>query len=170
MSSPEASQVTVPAKRSTDPDTARLITVSAVTLVDDRGRWLLVRKHGTSRFMHPGGKPEVGESPRQTATREVAEELGLRLDPEELEDLGEFTTATANEPGFVLRAAMFRAPLPAAPCALAEIAELRWVDPAEVAELDPDHCDPWAPLVVELARTMAARQAARVPAAAEAKE
>lgn len=160
MSFPEVSQVTAAAGGATGPASVRQITVSAVTLVDDQGRWLTVRKRGTSRFMHPGGKPEPGESPRQTATREVAEELGLQLDPEALEDLGKFTTATANEPGFVLHAHVFRAPLPAEPRPLAEIAELRRLDPAEVAGLDEEDCAPWAPLVVELARTLAAQHSA----------
>ena len=55
----------------------RLIHVSAAVITDDAGRLLLVRKTGTTAFMQPGGKPELGESASQTLSRELAEELGI---------------------------------------------------------------------------------------------
>ena len=42
--------------------TAPQIFVSAAVITDAAGRVLVVRKHGTSVFMQPGGKPEAGES------------------------------------------------------------------------------------------------------------
>ncbi|HEX9086427.1 MAG TPA: NUDIX domain-containing protein, partial [Arthrobacter sp.] len=39
-----------------------LIIVSAVCVFDEAGRLLTVRKRGTDKFMHPGGKPEAGET------------------------------------------------------------------------------------------------------------
>src|SRR5690606_8583644 len=47
------------------------IHVSAAIIVDGEGRVLVVRKHGTTRFMQPGGKPEPGEIPAQTLAREL---------------------------------------------------------------------------------------------------
>ena len=38
------------------------IVVSAVCVFDRSGRLLTVRKRGTDKFMHPGGKPEAGET------------------------------------------------------------------------------------------------------------
>ena len=38
------------------------IIVSAVCVFDAAGRLLTVRKRGTDKFMHPGGKPEPGET------------------------------------------------------------------------------------------------------------
>ncbi|WP_333618910.1 NUDIX hydrolase [Dietzia sp.] len=111
---------------------AREITVSAVILYDERGRWLTVRKRGTAAFMHPGGKPEPGEDPLETAVREVAEELGLNLEPELVEHLGAVDTAAANEPGFALHAEVYRASCPGEPRAAAEIEETRWIDPHEL--------------------------------------
>jgi 8-oxo-dGTP diphosphatase len=43
---------------------------------------------GTGRVVGPGGKREPGETAVQTAVREVSEEVGLRLDPGDLEARG----------------------------------------------------------------------------------
>lgn len=112
-----------------DTGTDKTISVSAVILRDSAGRWLTVRKRGTSSFMHPGGKPEPGEDPRRAALREVAEELRLSLDPDTLDYLGAVDTDAANEPGHSLHAEVFLAPCPEEPGPAAEIEEVRWLDP-----------------------------------------
>ncbi|HWS52059.1 MAG TPA: NUDIX domain-containing protein [Microbacterium sp.] len=120
------------------------IHVSAAVIVDDDGRVLVVRKHGTTRFMQPGGKPESGESAAQTLVRELEEELGVRLDERDLTPLGTFVSAAANEPGHRVVAAAFAATIdPTSVRAQAELAELRWISPADVRTL------PLAPLSLE---------------------
>jgi 8-oxo-dGTP pyrophosphatase MutT (NUDIX family) len=120
------------------------IHVSAAVIVDAEGRVLVVRKEGTTRFMQPGGKPEPGESAVQTLIRELHEELGLTLDESELQPLGTFISAAANEPGHRVVAAAFAASVdPAAVTVQAELAELRWITPADVSRL------PLAPLSIE---------------------
>lgn len=115
----------------------RRIHVSAAVIRDAEGRLLLVRKAGTSAFMQPGGKPEDGEDAAATLVREVEEELGLRLEPEELEHLGSFAAAAANEPGFEVVAEVFGADIQGrTPVASAEIAEVRWVGPGEIDQLE----------------------------------
>jgi len=115
----------------------RRIHVSAAVIRDADGRLLLVRKSGTTAFMQPGGKPEQGEDAATTLVREVREELGLRLDAGDLEPLGSFAAAAANEPGFEVVAEVFAADIHGqTPVASAEIAELRWVGPDEVDELE----------------------------------
>lgn len=117
--------------------TARRIHVSAAVIVDDDGRLLLVRKTGTTAFMQPGGKPEPGEMASETLSRELAEELGIRVAPDELRPLGAFTAAAANEPGFLVVADVFEVEIGAqTPVAAAEIAELRWVSRADAAGLE----------------------------------
>lgn len=122
-------------------DVGDAIVVSAVVLADADGHVLTVRKRGTTSFMHPGGKPEAGESPAQCALREVEEELGLVLDPDRLELVAVHRTAAANEAGRPLIASVFSHPHlsgesrpQVAPAA--EIEEVRWLDPA--APLGPD--------------------------------
>lgn len=107
-----------------------MITVSAVVLRDDAGAVLTVRKRGTDHFMFPGGKPEPGESPAQTAVRECAEELGATLDPTALRPLGVFRAAAANEDGFEVEASVFEHPTVPAVAPAAEIDEVRWLDTA----------------------------------------
>lgn len=116
-------------------ETGDAIVVSAVVLTDADGAVLTVRKRGTTSFMHPGGKPEPGETPADCALREVEEELGLVLAPELLELVAVHRTAAANETGRPLVATVFRHPHLAGTSRpevtpAAEIEEVRWFDPA----------------------------------------
>ncbi len=110
------------------------IRVSAVVLRRPDGRTLSVRKGGTRMYMFPGGKPEPGETAREAAVREVAEETGIRLRPDELTCLGVHEAAAANEAGFRVVGHVFALARPLAeheaPVKAAEIADLTWLDPA----------------------------------------
>lgn len=120
------------------------IHVSAAVITDAAGRVLVVRKHGTTRFMQPGGKPEAGETAAETLLRELQEELGLMLAEDDLLPLGRFVSAAANEPGHRVIADAFSATIdPATVRVQAELEELRWITPDDVAGL------PMAPLSLE---------------------
>jgi 8-oxo-dGTP pyrophosphatase MutT (NUDIX family) len=121
--------------------------VSAVCVFDDAGRLLTVRKRGTGIFMHPGGKPEPGETAVQAAARELAEEVGIVVDPRELELMGVWIADAANEAATDIEATVFRAPGTWTAHPSAEIAEVRWLDlagelPADLAPLLTDHILP----------------------------
>lgn len=116
----------------------REIRVSAVVVLDDAGRTLVVRKRGTDRFMQPGGKPEAGETPVQTAARELAEEIGVHAALDRFVPLGTFTAAAANEPGFTVVADSFSLVVDAdTVAAAAEIAEARWITTLDEVLLAP---------------------------------
>ena len=118
---------------------ADLIIVSAVCVFSQNGRLLTVRKRGTDRFMHPGGKPEPGESAAQAASRELREEVGIEVAAGELDLMGVWTARAANEAGTDIEATVFRAPGTHDPSEVhpaAEIAELRWIDPGADADDD----------------------------------
>ncbi len=120
-----------------DATTPRRIHVSAAVITDADGRLLLVRKAGTTAFMQPGGKPEPGETPAETLARELAEEVGLHVDPDALEPLGAFRASAANEPGFEVVADVFRVDIgDQRPAPDAEIAELRWVTAATASGIE----------------------------------
>lgn len=120
------------------------IVVSAVCVFDEAGRLLTVRKRGTGMFMHPGGKPEPGESAAQAAARELAEEVGIVLDPASLDLMGVWIADAANEAATDIEATVFSAPGTWTAHPSAEIEEIRWLDPAaaptpDLAPLLTDH-------------------------------
>ncbi|HEX3732616.1 MAG TPA: NUDIX domain-containing protein [Mycobacteriales bacterium] len=60
-------------------------TVGAVAVVrDEHQRVLLVRQPHNHGWSLPGGLAERGEAPPQTAARELYEEVGISMPPEEL--------------------------------------------------------------------------------------
>jgi len=65
-----------------------------VALVDDQGRVLMQERDGRAaspyQWQFPGGGLEPGETARDAAVRELEEETGLVVDPDELTDLGVF--------------------------------------------------------------------------------
>jgi len=110
--------------------------VSAVVLRDADGRILVVRKRGTSRYMLPGGKIEQGESPAQAAVRELHEEVGAELAPESLTFLGEWSAPAANEAGLTVHGHIFEHPWLDGLAVRAEIEDLLWLHPDEMAQRD----------------------------------
>lgn len=109
------------------------VRVSAGLLLDPNGRVLLVRKKGTTAFMQPGGKPDLGESPAQALAREIAEEVGLRIPVHRMRPLGTFRAPAANEPGHEVIADALAVTLSTQESeqasAQAEIAEMTWIEP-----------------------------------------
>lgn len=106
------------------------IHVSAVVFRDEQDKVLTVRKHGTSKFMFPGGKPEPGESAVETAIREVQEEIGVGVNASQLTQIGEFEAPAANEAQHTVVATVFTyGGDTIEPQMAAEIAELSWVSP-----------------------------------------
>ena len=113
----------------TNPD----FIVSAVVLRDSDERILVVRKRGTSKYMLPGGKIEAGESPAEAAVRELHEEVGADLESESLAFLGEWTAPAANEAGFTVHGHIFEHPWIDGLAVRAEIEDLLWLHPDEMA-------------------------------------
>lgn len=120
--------------------------VVSVTLRNDAGDLLIVRKRGTSVFMLPGGKVEPGESHRDAAVREVAEEVGITLDPASVTLLGHWSADAANEPGLVITSDVFQAPWTGTPRVRGEIDEIRWLP---LTDADALAAQPLAPLLTE---------------------
>jgi 8-oxo-dGTP pyrophosphatase MutT (NUDIX family) len=126
-----------------------VVRIAAAVLRDGEGRFLLVRKRGTTAFMQAGGKIEPGETPLAALGRELEEELGLVLDPAEARHLGCFRAEAANEPGHVVEAELFHARITAAVQPAAEIAEIVWLNPADPVR------PPLAPLTEQHVLTIA---------------
>lgn len=103
------------------------IRIAAAAILRQDGAMLLVRKRGTSAFMQPGGKIDAGETPVAALRRELFEELGLTIQPDDAQYLGQFSAPAANEPDSVVTAEMFRLRHDGDVEPQAEIEEVRWV-------------------------------------------
>ena len=104
--------------------------VALAYLVD--GKLLLVRGSGKDGFYLPGGKPEPGESDRQTLSREIREELACEVD---LSSLEYFTTtmaqAFAKPDGVMVHVKTFLGRVVGTPRPTSEVVEIRFFGAAE---------------------------------------
>jgi len=74
------------------------------------------------------------EQPIETLVREIKEELLLEIDVSLPEYVGQFEAPAANEPGYIVKAELFKIILPNSPIltVAAEIAEARWITEQEI--------------------------------------
>jgi 8-oxo-dGTP diphosphatase len=62
---------------------------------------------GIGKVVGPGGKAEPGEDPRDTAVREIREEVGLRVSPADLRSIAVITYPFINRPTLSQRSFVF---------------------------------------------------------------
>lgn len=127
---------------------ASVIHVVLAVIRNARGQVLLVRKRGAAVFQQPGGKPDSGDADDiATLARELREELGCTLVADSVRLLRHAEAPAANEPGHRVSAVVYCVEVTGPIQAQAEIAELRWVDPAApdevpIARLSREHILP----------------------------
>ncbi|WP_182085381.1 NUDIX domain-containing protein [Aureimonas sp. ME7] len=127
------------------------IRIAAALVMRSDGATLLVRKRGTSAFMQPGGKIDGAEAPIDALRRELLEEVGLSIAPEDAEYLGCFSAPAAYEAGCTVSADLFRLASDAPVEARSEIAEARWIRGEAALDL------PLAPLTRDVVLSLIAR-------------
>ena len=108
----------------------RPVRAAGVLLFRD-GLVLLIHRPSRDDWSFPKGKHEPGETDEQCALRELEEEVGLGV------RLGERVGETRYDlaDGRPKRVAWFRGEADGEPQALDNVDEVRWVTPAEAAEL-----------------------------------
>ena len=119
-----------------EPINQQLIRTISAVILNEAGKVLLVRKHGSAIFIQPGGKPEPGESALETLARELDEELGVTLVEGSAVRLGRFQDEAVHEVGWRIRTETWIVSIAGTPTASGEIAELHWVDPAAPGDLN----------------------------------
>jgi 8-oxo-dGTP diphosphatase len=97
-------------------------------IVSDGHKLLVVRKKDGRSFILPGGKPEAGENDLQTISREIAEELGCRVEPHSVSYLATFTDTAADMVATEVTVRVYSAKLVGKPEARSEIDTLAWFD------------------------------------------
>ncbi|MCT4355873.1 NUDIX domain-containing protein [Streptomyces sp. Je 1-79] len=116
--------------------------VPSVTVVvrDDAGRLLLIHKTDNDLWALPGGGHDIGERIADTAVREVEEETGIRVEVDGM--VGLYTDpehVLAYDDGEVRQqfSICFLAhPVGGSVRTSSESKEVRWVDPADLEDLD----------------------------------
>lgn len=132
--------------------TKKIIRVVAAAIIDQEKGLVLAGKRNADRLVggyweFPGGKIEKGETPQQTAKREVEEELNAEIivGPQ----LGE--TVSYEYDFGIVELTVFFAKMTAYDFKLVAHSKIEWLPAAQVGKLNWAPAD--APLIVELAKT-----------------
>ena len=131
--------------------TKKVIRVAAAAIIDQEKCLVLAGKRNADRLVggyweFPGGKIEKGETPQQTAKREVEEELNAEIivGPQ----LGE--TVRYEYDFGIVELTVFFAKMTAHDFKLVAHSKIEWLPAAQVGELNWAPAD--APLIAELAK------------------
>lgn len=78
---------------------------SGIIIIDRKV--LVARSFGKEYFVHPGGKLEPGETPKQAAVRELKEEFKIDVAEEDLEPFDKNSAPAANSPELTVHMDVF---------------------------------------------------------------
>ena len=113
------------------------IDVLALICIKDK-KILNTKTKGKDMFYLPGGKREKGETDAEALTREIDEELNVKLLPGSIKLLCAFEAQAHGKPeGVVVRATCYTADFDGEPKASSEIAEIRWLSYADAEKTPP---------------------------------
>ena len=158
------SAATPPGMAADTPTPKKTVLVAAAALLDDRGRVLLAQRPASKSMAglweFPGGKVDEGETLEAALLRELAEELGIQVDPASLSPL---TFASHAYPAFNLVMPLFLVTAWTGEPAGREGQALAWLPAGDLASKPMPPAD--LPL---LAAVEAAARARAVPAVADA--
>ena len=118
-------------------------TLNVVAAIIHKDGKILATKRGYGEFINqwefPGGKIEPGETPKEAATREIQEELGVQIEVGRL-----VHTVEWDYPAFHLSMRCFAARIRGGTLQLREHTDSRWLNAATLHTVD------WLPADVDL--------------------
>ncbi|MEZ0608880.1 NUDIX domain-containing protein [Fibrella sp. WM1] len=101
---------------------------------------LLTKSYGKDIYYIPGGKRETGETDEQALTREIEEELSVRIDKNTLTFMGVFEAQAHGQPeGVFVKMTCYSGGYSGELCASSEIEAIKWfnyADKDQVAGVD----------------------------------
>jgi 8-oxo-dGTP pyrophosphatase MutT (NUDIX family) len=111
---------------------------AVVILEDDQERAILVKAHYKAHWTFPGGMVDAGETPKQAAMREVAEEIGLTLEAEAIAFAWMATrrSEVADTYQFIFRTTLPPVATDTIVLQASEIAAWKWVSKADILSGD----------------------------------
>lgn len=113
------------------------IPVAAIALIRDR-RLLMVTARDRDVWYLPGGKIDPGETEADAAAREAEEEVGVRVDPADLDPLFTLLTQAHGEPrGRLVRMSVFGAASAEEPVPGNEVSAVHWATSSDESRCPP---------------------------------
>lgn len=113
-----------------------ILKPASSTIIVHEGRYLLVRRSNppsAAMYAFPGGRGEPGETPEETALRELLEETGLRGENPRLFARYDLT---GTKGGFALSVFLAECADPSPLQAADDAAEAGWFHPSEMSEIE----------------------------------
>lgn len=104
----------------------------------ENGRVLCAQSKGKESYYMPGGKREPGETDQECLTREIMEELSVRLKPETIAHFGSFEAqAHGKAEGVIVKMACYTAEYEGTLAPASEIGEIAWLTYADREKVSP---------------------------------
>ncbi|MEM6894499.1 MAG: NUDIX domain-containing protein [Bacteroidota bacterium] len=104
--------------------------IDKIAFIETRnGQVLSTKSKGKTKYYIPGGKRELGESDAQTLTREIAEELNVKIDIDTIEYVGTFKAQSDGaKDGVLVKMTCYKAKYKGNMKPTSEIEEIRWLN------------------------------------------
>jgi 8-oxo-dGTP diphosphatase len=103
----------------------------AAVIVDEIGRYLIVKDKQETFWKNVGGKPEVNETPESCLTRELFEELGVTVKGIPKYYFSCPITQAANNPNLTVEIILYSIEIEGIPKPSSEIGEIHWLTKEE---------------------------------------
>lgn len=113
-------------RRNYSPDLPRHSVSAGAAVIREDGKVLAIKRRDNGAWVQPGGIVELDEDPRDTVRREVFEETGVHVEPEEL--TGIYKNMVRGVVSLVFRCR----PVGGDAHSTAEAVEVAWLSPREV--------------------------------------